>query len=180
MSRHGEYEGRSSGIGSGKARHLRPDRRLRGVDGFRTKADLHSMPANASERSRRGFGDPGRFSQGIPDAGALTRNRNRGTCQMADAHCRQHVPEAAVFERAPAHVRTAEDLLAARDLSRRFTAALEKLSPRQRAVFVLRHEDGKSLVEIGELLNLDVGTVKGHMARALKKLREELRDLYGC
>jgi len=88
--------------------------------------------------------------------------------------------EAAVFERAPANVRTAEDLLAARDLSRRFTAALEKLSPRQRAVFVLRHEDGKSLVEIGELLNLDVGTVKGHMARALKKLREELRDLYGC
>jgi len=92
MSRHGEYEGRSSGIGSGKARHLRPDRRLRGVDGFRTNADLHSMPANASERSRRGFGDPGRFSQGIPDAGALTRNRNRGTCQIADAHCRQHVP----------------------------------------------------------------------------------------
>ena len=86
----------------------------------------------------------------------------------------------AILERAPANDRSAEDLMAARDLRRRFAEALEKLSPRQRAVFVLRHEDGKSLVEIGELLNLDVGTVKGHMARALKKLREELRDLYGC
>ena len=88
--------------------------------------------------------------------------------------------ETAVLERAPANDRSAEDLLAARDLGRRLGTALEKLSPRQRAVFVLRHEDGKSLDEIGELLSLDVGTVKAHMARALKKLREELRDLYGC
>jgi RNA polymerase sigma-70 factor (ECF subfamily) len=86
--------------------------------------------------------------------------------------------EAAAFERAQANSTSAEDLLAARDLSRRITAALEKLSSRQRAVFVLRHEDGKSLDEIGELLNLDVGTVKGHMGRALRKLREELKDLY--
>ena len=74
---------------------------------------------------------------------------------------------------------TAEDLLAARDLRRRFAEALEKLSPRQRAVFVLRHDEGESLEEIGEALNLDVGTVKAHLARALSKLREELRDLYG-
>ena len=87
--------------------------------------------------------------------------------------------EKAALERAQANFGSAEDLLAARDLSRRLTAALEKLSPRQRAVFVLRHEDGKSLAEIGELLQLDVGTVKGHMGRALKTLREELKDLYG-
>jgi|SRR5687767_5116853 len=88
--------------------------------------------------------------------------------------------ETAAMERAQANYRSAEDLLAARELSRRFTAALEKLSPRQRAVFVLRHEDGKSLIEIGELLHLDVGTVKGHMGRALKTLRKELKDLYEC
>ena len=88
--------------------------------------------------------------------------------------------ETAILERAAANDPTAEDLLAARDLGRRLAAALEKLSPRQRAVFVLRHDEGKSLVEIGETLDLDVGTVKAHLSRALHKLRAELRDLYGC
>jgi RNA polymerase sigma-70 factor (ECF subfamily) len=69
--------------------------------------------------------------------------------------------------------------LAARDLTARLTAALDRLSARQRAVFILRHHEDHSLEEIGTILGLDVGTVKAHMARALKKLREELRDLYG-
>ena len=38
---------------------------------------------------------------------------------------------------------------------------------------------GLSLEEIGNLLNLDIGTVKAHMHRAVVKLRHELRDLYG-
>ena len=88
--------------------------------------------------------------------------------------------EAAALAGATANYRSAEEALAARDFSGRFTTALEKLSPRQRAVFVLRHEEDKSLDEIAEALHLDVGTVKAHMARALKKLREELRDWYGC
>src|SRR5229473_1915506 len=36
-----------------------------------------------------------------------------------------------------------------------------------------------SLEEIGKVLGLDVGTVKAHMFRAVGKLREDLRDLYG-
>jgi NAD(P)-dependent dehydrogenase (short-subunit alcohol dehydrogenase family) len=36
-----------------------------------------------------------------------------------------------------------------------------------------------SLEEIGNVLGLDVGTVKAHMFRAVGKLREDLRDLYG-
>ena len=35
-----------------------------------------------------------------------------------------------------------------------------------------------SLEEIGQILGLDVGTVKAHMFRAVNKLRGELRDLY--
>jgi RNA polymerase sigma-70 factor (ECF subfamily) len=46
-------------------------------------------------------------------------------------------------------------------------------------VFSLRHFDEMSLEEISETLDLDVGTVKAHMFRAVAKLREELRDLYG-
>ncbi len=67
----------------------------------------------------------------------------------------------------------------ARDITRRLGVALAKLSLRQRSVFVLRHDEDCSLDEIAEILGLDVGTVKAHMARAIMKLREELKDLYG-
>jgi RNA polymerase sigma-70 factor (ECF subfamily) len=65
------------------------------------------------------------------------------------------------------------------EIGERLTQALDKLSPRQRIVFTLRHFEEMSLEEIGGNLGLDVGTVKAHMFRAVAKLREELRDLYG-
>lgn len=73
----------------------------------------------------------------------------------------------------------AEDHYFAGEIGVRLNAALEKLSPRQRAVFTLRHFEELSLEEIGSMLGLDVGTVKAHMFRAVAKLRIELRDLYG-
>ena len=73
----------------------------------------------------------------------------------------------------------AEDRYFARQIQARLEEALDRLSPRQRAAFTLRHYDDLSLEEIGNVLNLDVGTVKAHMHRAVVKLRHELRDLYG-
>ncbi|MCL6507041.1 MAG: RNA polymerase sigma factor [Bryobacteraceae bacterium] len=73
---------------------------------------------------------------------------------------------------------SAEDELFATQIARRLTSALAKLSERQRAVFVLRHYEDRSLEDIAATLELDVGTVKAHLARALAKLRKELRDLY--
>jgi len=73
----------------------------------------------------------------------------------------------------------AEDRYFAGQIRDRLEAALEKLSPRQRAAFTLRHYDDLSLEEIGNLLDLDIGTVKAHMHRAVVKLRHELHDLYG-
>ena len=73
---------------------------------------------------------------------------------------------------------SAEDRLFAREISGRLGTALEGLSERQRAVFILKHFEDRSLQEIGEILQLEVGTVKAHMSRAVAKLREELRDLY--
>ncbi len=72
-----------------------------------------------------------------------------------------------------------EELLMAREFTRRLGMALNKLSLRQRSVFVLRHDEDCSLDEIAQILGLDIGTVKAHMARAIKKLREELKDFYG-
>jgi RNA polymerase sigma-70 factor, ECF subfamily len=78
----------------------------------------------------------------------------------------------------PAGGPSQEDAAAARDIRRRLESALERLSARQRAVFILRHEEDRTIDEIARIMELDAGTVKAHMARAIKKLRAELRDLY--
>jgi len=86
--------------------------------------------------------------------------------------------EETVLALAPAAGPSPEDAMHARDIALRLAAALDRLSPRQRSIFVLRHDEDRSLEEIGAILGLEVGTVKAHMARAVKKLRVELRDLY--
>jgi RNA polymerase sigma-70 factor (ECF subfamily) len=72
----------------------------------------------------------------------------------------------------------AEDQIFAAEIGGRLQSALDKLSLRQRAVFALRHYEDRSLADIAGILDLDVGTVKVHLFRAIEKLREELHDLY--
>ena len=86
--------------------------------------------------------------------------------------------EQLILAMAPSGCPDAEDHLFARQIAQRLAEALDKLSARQRAVFTLRHYEDHSLEEIATLLGLDVGTVKAHMARAVAKMREELKDLY--
>ena len=74
----------------------------------------------------------------------------------------------------------AEDRYFAQQIQARLEAALERLSVRQRVVFSLRHYEDLTIEEIAEVLELDPGTVKAHMHRAVEKLRGELRDLYGA
>jgi RNA polymerase sigma-70 factor (ECF subfamily) len=78
----------------------------------------------------------------------------------------------------PARQPGADDHVFASQIRTRLGRALDKLSPRQRAVFTLRHYENRSLEEIGELLGLDIGTVKMHLFRTVRKLRLELHDLY--
>jgi len=86
--------------------------------------------------------------------------------------------ESAILSLAAATAPNAEDQIFARQIAQRLSRALTRLSLRQRAVFTLRHYEDRSLAEIAEVLNLDVGTVKVHLFRATEKLREELHDLY--
>jgi RNA polymerase sigma-70 factor (ECF subfamily) len=86
--------------------------------------------------------------------------------------------ESAILSLAAATAPNAEDQLFARQIAQRLSRALKRLSLRQRAAFTLRHYEDRSLAEIAEILNLDVGTVKVHLFRATEKLREELHDLY--
>lgn len=60
--------------------------------------------------------------------------------------------------------------------------SLARLTPRQRAVLVLRHFDDLTERETAEVLGINVGTVKSTNATALARLREgapELLDLIG-
>jgi RNA polymerase sigma-70 factor (ECF subfamily) len=86
--------------------------------------------------------------------------------------------EATILGMAPSREPDAEDRLFAKQIDGRLSQALERLSARQRAAFTLRHYEDRSLAEIAEMLDLDVGTVKVHLFRAVEKLREELHDLY--
>ncbi len=75
-------------------------------------------------------------------------------------------------------VRSPERELLAREAAGRLQQALARLSPRQRAVFVLRHYEDLPLDDIAAALGMNVGTVKSHLSRALVALRHELKDLY--
>lgn len=81
-------------------------------------------------------------------------------------------------ERQAPVLRTPERELLARELADSLARALDRLSPKQRAVFVLRHYEGCPLDQIAAQLSMRVGTVKSHLGRALQTLRRELKDFY--
>ncbi len=66
--------------------------------------------------------------------------------------------------------RTAESEI----LQDRIVRALDKVSPQEKAVFLLRHYDDLMLKDIADVLGLSVGSVKSYLFRAVKKLQKEL------
>jgi RNA polymerase sigma-70 factor, ECF subfamily len=52
--------------------------------------------------------------------------------------------------------------------------ALDRLSPSERSVFVLRHFHDMTLKQIAGMLELAEGTVKSHLFRAIQRLQKEL------
>jgi len=66
------------------------------------------------------------------------------------------------------------------DVRRHLDAALERMSPRERAAFVLRHFEGRSVKEIEVALGMDTTAVKQSVCRAVRKAREVLLPLTGA
>jgi len=64
-----------------------------------------------------------------------------------------------------------------RELAGRIGRALEKLTPRERMVFELRHYHGLKLRTVGEVLNTTEETAKNTLFRATQKLRGALADM---
>jgi RNA polymerase sigma-70 factor (ECF subfamily) len=67
-----------------------------------------------------------------------------------------------------------ERLALSAEIQERVAAAMERLSPMERAAFVLRHFDGLSIGEIGRTLNLRTNATKHSIFRAVRKMRTAL------
>lgn len=64
-----------------------------------------------------------------------------------------------------------------RELGNRIGKALEKLTPRERMVFEMKHYQGLKLRTIGEILNTTEETAKNTLFRGTQKLRAALVDM---
>ena len=74
----------------------------------------------------------------------------------------------------PSGESSAEQRMLARERVGQVWKAVERLSQRQRAIFLLRFVEEQELSEIARATGLNEGTVKAHLSRALAKLRAEL------
>ena len=64
-----------------------------------------------------------------------------------------------------------------REMGNRIARALERLSPRERMVFELKHYHGLKLRTVGEILHTTEDTAKNTLFRATQKLRGALADM---
>ena len=74
----------------------------------------------------------------------------------------------------PSEESSAEQRLLARERVGQVWKAVERLSERQRTVFLLRFVEEQELSAIALATGLNEGTVKAHLSRALAKVRTEL------
>jgi len=70
-----------------------------------------------------------------------------------------------------------ERSLIGKEIRMRLAKAMERLSPRERVVFEMKHYQGLKLRAIGDALGTTEETVKNSLFRATRKLRQELGEL---
>lgn len=58
-------------------------------------------------------------------------------------------------------------------------ACISSLPPVPRAVLLLRYQEDLDPAEIAKVLDLPVNTVKSHLKRSLRKLREQWEHIHG-
>jgi RNA polymerase sigma-70 factor (ECF subfamily) len=64
-----------------------------------------------------------------------------------------------------------------KELDYKIREALDKLTPRERMVFEMKHYQGMRLRAIGEVLNTTEETAKNTLFRATRKLRADLASV---
>jgi RNA polymerase sigma-70 factor (ECF subfamily) len=74
------------------------------------------------------------------------------------------------------NIATPDQQAIAGQLSRKVGEALKSLPPKQRTAFILKNHQGLSIKEIAEIMQTAEGTVKVHLHRAVRALREDLAE----
>lgn len=73
-------------------------------------------------------------------------------------------------------VLSSEDEMIVSELDQKIRTAIDQLPMERKKVFILSRYDGLKYKEIADKLNISVSTVENQMVKALKFLREELKD----
>lgn len=81
-----------------------------------------------------------------------------------------------VMNAGPQHDDTVEEYVLYNDLKAAYDKEIESLPERCREVYTLRREGNLSFKEIAEKLDISVNTVDKQLTKALKRLREKLKD----
>jgi len=101
-----------------------------------------------------------------PEDQAPAMEADAGRTQPVDFFDSQEAPQA-----------DPEHRLLSREIGERIDAALDRLSPRERMVFKMKHYRGLKLRAIGKALGTSEETVKNSLFRATQKLRLLLQEL---
>ena len=64
-----------------------------------------------------------------------------------------------------------------KEIGAQIAMAMQRLSPRERVVFEMKHYQGLKLRAIGDALGTSEETVKNSLFRATRKLRHQLGEL---
>jgi len=104
----------------------------------------------------------------------LRRNRNRKDNVAIEAHVEGE--EYNLLNQVPDNrlANNPEQQLLGQELGTHISCALQRLTPRERMVFELKHFQGMKLRTVGQVLNTSEASVKNTLFRATQKLRFEL------
>ncbi len=71
-----------------------------------------------------------------------------------------------------------EKHLSSNEISEKINEAVDKLSPKQKMIFLMKHFEGYKLKEIALIMDCQEGTVKKYLFEANHKMRKLLKNIY--
>ncbi len=107
------------------------------------------------------------------------RNRRKALWRRFLPASRSGEDRAAAAASVPDPAPPPDRLVIARERLAAVHAAVDRLSHRQRTCFLLRFVEGMTLEEIAGALQVEIGTVKTHLARGVRSVRQWLNQWEG-
>ena len=105
---------------------------------------------------------------------AISHNRKKSVARLLLSNNLEEDHQTEIESGDGESIQNPESSAGASLMQRHLANALGKLSSRERSIFVLRHYHDLPLKEIAQSLQINLGTVKSLLFRALKKLQKEL------